>query len=693
MNKINNKINLIVAAGVFTLLFIAAPVQAAQPSVITTAATGVTQTSATLTGYYSFTGTSIDVRFEYGTTTLLGTYTPIQTLTNSSGTFSAPITVQPNQQYFFRAIGVASGQLPGFGSTLSFTTPSYQSPTVLTLAATNVASTSATLNGFFNSNGSSTSTKFEYANNSAFVGSTITSSVSQNGTSGQFSDSISGLSPNTTYYFRAIGTNGGGTVNGSALNFLTTTNPPAACTINSFTASPTTVAQSGFSTLSWSTSNCTSAFISGIGAVSPVSSGSVSTSALSATTTFTLSATGNSGSPSQSVTVTVTTGNSNACVINYFTASPSSVNQYGSSTLAWSLSNCTYAYISSIGSVNTTSGSINTGSIASTTTFTLSASGAIGSPSQAVTVYVNQVGNNTAPTVITNAATAVNVNYATLNGYIDPMGSPTTYYFQYGTNANALNLTTPSATIYSSGNVNTFASNLSANTTYYFRLYGSNSNGSNYGAIQSFTTLNTFVPPPPFPVPAPFPAPQPNVVFVNTPSAVTSDLMSLQITTQSEIVKKGDSVAFNVSYRNISNSTLKNAVLTVTFPREIMFRQATSGLFAGNGLTLTIGTIPAGDGGNITIETMVIDTPITNNLMITTARLTFTKAGVQNEVVAYAFNKTSSGSSLAGLALFGENSFLPNTFIEWLLLILVILLLVYLSRTAFAPKKEVHVTH
>lgn len=376
----------------FALLF-AMPVKAATPSVLTTTATGITQTTATLNAAYSFTGASIDLRFEYGTTPLLGTYTAIETRTTQNGTFSVPITTAPNEQYYFRAIGVTTGQLPGSGSTLNFTTPTYQYPTVMTVAANNIGTTTVTLNGFFNGNGSSTSTKFEYANNNAFIGSTTTSFVAQ-ASNGAFSANISGLTSGTTYFFRAIAKNSAGTIVAtSILNFHTQAAQVPACTINTFSANPSTIANGGTSVLSWTTSNCTSTSISTIGAVTPVSSGSVTTSQLSNTTTYTLTATGANGTDTATTTVTVSNGGGNSCVINTFSANPNTITAGNSSTLSWTTSNCTNASISNIGTV-VTNGNISTGGISNTTTYVLTVSGANGSDSSSETVTVSNGGGN-----------------------------------------------------------------------------------------------------------------------------------------------------------------------------------------------------------------------------------------------------------------------------------------------------------
>ncbi len=495
-------------------------VSAAQPTLMTTAASGVTQTSATLNGFYSFTGTTIDVRFAYGTSPLLGSFTSYQTKTNASGNFSAEIAVQPGQQYFFRAEGVTPGQMPGFGSTLSFSVPAYQTPTVMTTAASNITSTTATLGGFFTANGSSTSTKFEYANNSAFIGTIATPLVVQVNGSGPFSANITGLTANTTYYFRAIAKNSGGTTNGSVLTFHTQNTQSSPCVIGSFTANPGTITPGSTTLLSWSTTNCTGAAIGNIGTVAV--NGSATTPTLYSSTTYTLTASGSNGNVSSSVLVTVSSTNS-TCVINSFSAYPSTIGSGNSSLLSWSTSHCTNAVISTIGNV-VTSGSTSTGTLYSTTIFTLSASGTFGNPTQQTTVFVNNTTNyecndgydndgdgdtdypndsgcssytddseyssqnNSEPDVTTDNATDIYEEGATLNGYVDSNGSYTYTWFEYGTNTSLYESTDHVSFGTGSGDVSESIGDLQDNRTYYFRICASNSHGSDCGSIEDFET-------------------------------------------------------------------------------------------------------------------------------------------------------------------------------------------------------------
>jgi len=99
-------------------------------------------------------------------------------------------------------------------------------PTVVTGAATSVTTSSATLNGTVNANGTSTTAWFNFGTTSGvYSGTSTTQGVS--GTSDTaVSIGISGLSEGTTYYYRIAAQNTAGTTYGSQNSFTTDTSPP-----------------------------------------------------------------------------------------------------------------------------------------------------------------------------------------------------------------------------------------------------------------------------------------------------------------------------------------------------------------------------------------------------------------------------------------------------------------------------------
>ena len=95
------------------------------------------------------------------------------------------------------------------------------------------------------------------------------------------------------------------------------------------------------------------------------------------------------------------------------------------------------------------------------------------------------------PVIVTDAASVITTNGATLNGQATPNFGATAVYFQWGTtpafgNATAGQNIGEGATAVS---VTAALTNLAPRTTCYFRLVGSNIAGTNNGATLSLTTL------------------------------------------------------------------------------------------------------------------------------------------------------------------------------------------------------------
>jgi uncharacterized repeat protein (TIGR03803 family) len=94
--------------------------------------------------------------------------------------------------------------------------------TVTTLAATSVGTTTATLNGIVNPNGTLTAATFQHGTTSAYGTSTAVSLSPANGSATQnVSVTLTGLLPGTTYHFRLSAANAGGDTNGASLTFST----------------------------------------------------------------------------------------------------------------------------------------------------------------------------------------------------------------------------------------------------------------------------------------------------------------------------------------------------------------------------------------------------------------------------------------------------------------------------------------
>ncbi|MEI7664392.1 MAG: GEVED domain-containing protein, partial [Bacteroidota bacterium] len=200
------------------------------PTITTTAATGVTSAAANLNGIVNANGTSTTPSFNYGLTVAYGN-TAAASPSPVTGSIDTPVSasisgLSPNTTYHYRATGTnVNGTYNG--GDMTFTTNALL-PTVTTQPATSVSGVSAQLNGIINPNNAATTVKFAYGLTTAY-GDTITGTPSSlTGVAPQgVMAGISGLSFNTTYHFKALGTNIAGTQTGTDLTF--TTLPTVTC--------------------------------------------------------------------------------------------------------------------------------------------------------------------------------------------------------------------------------------------------------------------------------------------------------------------------------------------------------------------------------------------------------------------------------------------------------------------------------
>ncbi|MFI5247260.1 MAG: FG-GAP-like repeat-containing protein, partial [Nitrospirales bacterium] len=98
-------------------------------------------------------------------------------------------------------------------------------PTIVTSGSSAVASTSASLNGTVNPNGFSTTAYFQWGSTTSYGTNTPNQSVGS-GTSGVgVTANLTGLTPGTTYHYRVVASNLGGTTNGPDLILTTAVTP------------------------------------------------------------------------------------------------------------------------------------------------------------------------------------------------------------------------------------------------------------------------------------------------------------------------------------------------------------------------------------------------------------------------------------------------------------------------------------
>ena len=192
------------------------------PVVTTTAATNMASFSATLNGSLDPHGLTTTIHFQYGTTTSYGLTTAVQTQTGSTfRNVAANISgLSASTIYHFRIVATNSAGTT-YGGDRTFTTLAATGPPIATTnPATNIGTTSATLDGSLDPHGLTTTVHFQYGTTTSYGHNTPTQSRTGN-TFQTITANVTGLTATTLYHFRIVATNSSGTTNGSDRTFTT----------------------------------------------------------------------------------------------------------------------------------------------------------------------------------------------------------------------------------------------------------------------------------------------------------------------------------------------------------------------------------------------------------------------------------------------------------------------------------------
>lgn len=490
------------------------------PAATTTAATAVGTSGATLNGTVNANGSATTVTFEYGLDTAYGqTRTADQNPLSGATATAVSVTIEeltPGTTFHFRVVAVnVSGTT--YGDDLAFATAA-AAPTVVTLAPSGVTSTGATLNGTVNAQNSATTVTFEYGATTAY-GTTVTAAESP--VSGLLSTAVSaaiaGLTGGSTYHYRVVGQNAGGTGNGEDQTFVA--GLPPAVTTNAATAVGLTgatlngvVDANGSSTDASFEYGLTTAY----GRVIPASpspvTGSGGTAVAGSLTGLLPSATYHfraAGENASGVTFggdqTFTTSSAPPAVettpASDLTTTSATLkgtvvanNQTTTVTFQYGL---TTAYGTTVTALQSPVGGVTPTAV----------SRAVGGLTDATTYHYRVVGQNAtgttygddrtfltggaAPTVVTGAATAVGGDSGTLTGTVNANGNLTAVTFEWGSDTSyGRSATADQSPVSGSANqaVTSTVTEFLPGTTYHFRAVGQNAVGTTAGDDQALTT-------------------------------------------------------------------------------------------------------------------------------------------------------------------------------------------------------------
>jgi multidrug efflux pump subunit AcrA (membrane-fusion protein) len=499
------------------------PVPVTTPVVTTGPVSAVGSAGVTLNGSVNPQGFDTSYHFEYGTSvTSLGSVTG--TVDAGSGSGAVPVSavvggLTPDQTYYV-ALVASNSSGTTTGAFQLFTTSAVAFAT--TGSASLITATSATLGGAVTPGGLDTTYHFEYGTSVTSLSSATGSVDAGSAATGSVPASVpvAGLSPGRTYYFELVATNSSGTAYGTAALFstgtlsLATTGSASLITSTAATLGGT-VTPGGLATsyrFDYGTSPTslnvhTQAFNAGRSAAGSVPV-SVALAGLQANRAyyFRLVATNSSGTtdgaPALFTTagpsVTATTGQ--ASLVGSTTATfsgtvdPGDLDtsyrfEYGTSTSSFASATATRSAGSGTGSVSV-SATVTGLHPGRTYVFRLVAANSSGTSDGVSETFTTTTGG--VPVVVTGAASSLTTT-VTLNGTINPNGSDTKYWFEYGTTGRYGSRTPvlDSGSGTSATAVSTTVKGLRPNTQYLFRLVARSLFGPSAGIGEVAKTAET----------------------------------------------------------------------------------------------------------------------------------------------------------------------------------------------------------
>ena len=230
--------------------------------VVTSNATGVETTTATLNGNLDNLPAcnGVQVSFEWGTDTGYGQETAPEVLTADGSIQAGLSNLEPNTTYHYRLKVVGEDDVK-CGPDRTFTTGP-DPPAVTTGSASGVGPTSAVLAGSLDAMGSSRSIGacFQWGLTEGYGRQTRVRGMTE---AGEFTVEISGLSPGTTYHFRAKADGDGKPVFGADMTFTTSTTRPSVETGGAIGTGPGSVRLTGRLTSPGSAESVAASFLWG----------------------------------------------------------------------------------------------------------------------------------------------------------------------------------------------------------------------------------------------------------------------------------------------------------------------------------------------------------------------------------------------------------------------------------------------
>jgi hypothetical protein len=388
-------------------------------------------------------------------------------------------------------------------------------PSASTGPVTSVGPTTATVSGSVNPNGTSTTWYVEYGTTTGYGKETAKTSAGSGTASVAVSQTLSGLTPGTSYHYRVVATSSAGTAHGGD-GLLTTSAAPQVVTGSASSVTTTSATLNGTvnpssRATSWHFDYGTSTSYGKSTAAKDAGSGT-SPIAVSAAITgltggrtyhFRLVATSDAGTSRGADQTFVASGAPAVTTKPVSSIRDSSATLNASANANGQSTTVSFEYGTSTSYGGKTSPK-SIGSGAGSTNVAISATGLAPSTTYHVRAVATSAAGTTnggdvtftttgPPIVHTSAATGIGQNDATLNASIDASGHSTHWYFQYGTSTAYGGVTPAQTTSSGAHNVSVTIAGLTSGRVYHFRLVAQNSSGTSATPDATFTTAGAAI--------------------------------------------------------------------------------------------------------------------------------------------------------------------------------------------------------
>lgn len=203
--------------------------------VTTDDATAVTQSSATLNGTFTGNGDATSVSFQWGASTSYGFETPSLPVGAPNGVAHVSVPLEglavytPDAGTYHYRLVASNSSGTSFGADRVFSTEPPLPPAISNANFSALTETAATLSADVNPGNGATSVTFEYGPGSEYGNVAFApGSIGSDDTDHPVTAELGGLTPGTTYHFRVVASNFGGTSHGLDQTFRTASSPSEA---------------------------------------------------------------------------------------------------------------------------------------------------------------------------------------------------------------------------------------------------------------------------------------------------------------------------------------------------------------------------------------------------------------------------------------------------------------------------------